>query len=119
MVQPNVLDRNCGSRQVLNLLADRWSVLTIYALRGQTLRYGELHSARGDISQKMLTQTLQRLERSCLVARHAYPEIPSRVEYALTELGVSVLEPLGALCRWAEVNMAEVMVERSRYDAAD
>ena len=101
-MQPNVLDMNCGSRQVLNLIADRWSVLIIYALEDKTLRYSEIKTLITGISQKMLTQSLKALERNGIVKRKAFAEIPPRVEYSLTELGSSLFTPLKALCQWSE-----------------
>src|SRR5258706_1070806 len=98
---PNVFDPNCGSRQVLDLLADKWSMLAIYALANGTRRYNELQRMIGGVSQKMLTQTLRDLERDGIVARTVYPVIPPKVEYALTPLGVTLIEPLSAICKWS------------------
>src|SRR5215472_13549787 len=100
-VQPNVLDPNCGSRQVLALIADRWTAIVIYALARGTMRFGQLQREIG-LSQKVLTDTLRALERDGLVQRTVYAVVPPKVEYRLTELGASLIEPLSALCRWAE-----------------
>lgn len=109
---PNILDPNCGSRRVLNLIADKWTMLVIYVLARGTRRYGQLQRDIGGISQKMLTQTLRKMEEDGLVKRTVYPVIPPKVEYSLTELGETLLEPLSAVCRWAETHLAEV--ERAR-----
>ena len=84
--QPDVFNPNCDSRQVLALLADRWSMLILYALAAGVLRHGELRAKVGGISQKMLTQTLRALERDGLVTRHVHAVVPPRVDYALTPL---------------------------------
>ena len=113
---PNVLSGQCPTRLVLDLIADKWTTLVIYLLSGGTRRYGELQRAIGGISQKMLTQTLRRLEEDGLVTRTVYPEVPPRTEYALTPLGATLKEPLSALCRWAESHLPEV--QRSREATA-
>lgn len=110
--QPDVFNPNCDSRQVLALLADRWSMLVIYALGRRVRRHGEIKAMVGGISQKMLTQTLRALERDGIVARTAYPEVPPRVEYALTPLGHTLMTPLGAVCRWAQSHLSEVRAAR-------
>jgi DNA-binding HxlR family transcriptional regulator len=117
-IQPNILDPNCGSRQVLALIADRWTALVIYALARGTMRFGQLQREIG-LSQKVLTDTLRALERDGLVRRTVYAVIPPKVEYTLTELGASLIEPLAALCRWAEEHLGEVHAARDRpQDAA-
>ncbi len=115
-VVPDVFNAQCGSRQVLTVIADRWSMLVICALRGKTKRYGELHAMIGGISQKMLTQVLRRLERDGIVARTQYPVVPPRVEYTLTALGATLLRPMGAMCRWAEEYLPQVGAARREHD---
>jgi len=105
---PNVLSAQCPTRMVLDLIADKWTTLVIYLLAQGTRRYGELQREIGGISQKMLTQTLRKLEEDGLVKRTVYPEVPPRTEYALTELGLTLKEPLGALCQWAVAHLGEV-----------
>ena len=114
--QPNVFDANCDSRQVLALVADRWSMLVIYALSGDVRRHGELKRMIGGISQKMLTQTLRALERDGLVLRRDVAQVPRHVEYELTPLGATLLTPLTAICRWAEQHLPQV--RRARATAA-
>jgi DNA-binding HxlR family transcriptional regulator len=116
MILPDVLNQNCGSRQVLNLLADRWTLLVIYALARGTKRYSELEDIVGGISQKMLTQTLRSLERNGIVTRTVYPVIPPKVEYSLTPLGLSLIDALTSLCTWAEGNVGAIEDARVAYD---
>jgi DNA-binding HxlR family transcriptional regulator len=123
-IEPNVLSPQCPTRLVLDLIADKWTTLVIYLLSKGTRRYGELQREVGGISQKMLTQTLRRLEEDGLVRRVVYPEVPPRTEYSLTELGLTLREPLGALCQWAvahyhEVEKARRAQERRRARSAD
>ena len=111
-IKPDVFNPNCDSRQVLALIADRWSMLVIYALSRRSRRHGELKRMIGGISQKMLTQTLRALERDGLVKRTVYDVVPPRVDYALTPLGRTLLEPLGAICRWAQNRLPQVRAAR-------
>jgi DNA-binding HxlR family transcriptional regulator len=113
----NVCSELCPSRQVLDLVADKWSVIVIYVLARGKRRFGELQREVGGVSQKMLTQTLRGLERDGLVERKVYPVVPPRVEYSLSPLGETIVEPLAALCRWAEEHLWEVDRARSEYAA--
>ena len=115
-VPPNVYEGNCPTRQVLDLIADKWSTLIIALLEDQPRRFAELHRAIGGISQKMLTQTLRGLERDGLVQRTVYAEVPPRVEYALTPLGCTLCEPIKAIIQWSEENIEAVLSARQRYD---
>src|SRR5258708_39381663 len=110
-----VLDADCPSRHFLARLADKWSVLVIYALEGGPQRNGELRRMIGGISQKMLTQTLRNLERDGLVARKVHAMVPPRVDYALTPLGRSLGRPLAVFCEWAERHLPQMMAARRRY----
>jgi DNA-binding HxlR family transcriptional regulator len=101
---PDVFSARCVSRALLDRIASKWPMLVIYALAGRTLRYAELQRRIEGTSQKMLTQTLRRMEAGGLVARRVLPTTPPSVEYRLTELGDSLREPLAAICRWAEAN---------------
>ncbi len=105
---PNVFDPRCGSQRVLDLIANRWTALVIYALAGGTQRYSELQRKIGGVSQKMLTQTLRKLEQEGLVERRVYPVVPPKVEYSLTPLGRTLTEPLRAICKWAEKHLPEL-----------
>ena len=113
---PNPLSAQCPTRQALDLIADKWTTLLIYLLARGKQRYGDLNRQIGGISQKMLTQTLRKLERDGLVKRHVYPEVPPRTEYELTPLGHTLIEPLGALCEWAGAHLPELEQARKRYD---
>jgi DNA-binding HxlR family transcriptional regulator len=110
--RPNVFNPNCDSRQVLAVLADRWSMLIIYALSLGVRRHGELKRMIGGISQKMLTQTLRALERDGIVRRRVHAVVPPRVEYRLTPLGRTLLVPLRSICRWAEGHLPQVRAAR-------
>ncbi len=110
--------RHCPSRQLLDRIGDRWTVLVIGALTGGPLRFSALAARVEGVSQKMLTQTLRALERDGLVTRTVYAQIPPRVEYELTEAGHTLQEPLRALEDWAVTHMPDVLAARDRYDAA-
>ena len=112
-----MFDPNCPSRQVLDRIGDRWSVLVVLTLATGTLRHGEIAARIGGITPKMLTQTLRALERDGLVARTVYAEVPPRVEYALTELGHDLVGLTRQLERWAETHMPDVEAARASYDA--
>lgn len=108
------------SRQVLQLIADQWTPLVIYALEDNgTMRFGQLLKRIGGISRKMLTQTLRALERNGLVQRVVYPVVPPVVEYSLTPLGQTLVEPIKALSDWAYGHLQEVAQARTAYDQQD
>jgi DNA-binding HxlR family transcriptional regulator len=102
---------------ILNRIGDKWSVLVVGHLSRRTMRFNELRHAIGGISQRMLTLNLRNLERDGLVTRTVYPEIPPRVEYALTELGRTLIKPLDALWDWAGAHQHQVQAARIAYDA--
>ncbi len=114
---PNVLNAECPSRQVLDLLADKWTVLVIHALSQGTQRYNQLQRNIDGVSQKMLTQTLRALERDGLVQRTMYPVVPPMVEYSLTALGQTLTVVLSGLCGWAEQHLPEVLENRANFEA--
>ena len=91
-----------GSTLVISMLADKWSIPVIHSLARGTKRTGVLRRELGGVSQKMLTQTLRRLEKRGLVERVVFPVIPPRVEYRLSTLGESINEPLARLCEWTK-----------------
>lgn len=113
---PTVFDVQYGSRQVLDLLAEKWTALVLYALAFGVKRHGELKREIKEVSQKMLTRTLRNLERDGLVKRTVYHEVPPRVEYALTPLGETLSELLKDICTWAETHFAEIESARAEYD---
>ena len=108
----------CPTRQLLDRIGDRWTVLIVGALADGPVRFSVVARRVDGISQKMLTQTLRSLERDGLVTRTLYPEIPPRVEYELTDAGRSLREPLRALEDWARGHMDAVMTSRQTFDAA-
>jgi DNA-binding HxlR family transcriptional regulator len=114
---PSVLEPQCPSRLVLERIADKWTALIIQILARGTMRYAALQREIGGISQKMLTQTLRSLERDGLVQRTVHPVVPPKVEYSLTRLGRTLIEPLHALCRWSEKHLAELQANRVRAKA--
>jgi DNA-binding HxlR family transcriptional regulator len=117
LVKVDVYAKDCPSRQVLDRIGDTWSVLIVGSLAGETRRYSELAQQIGGISPKMLTQTLRGLERDGLITRTVHPVIPPRVDYALTDLGKSLLGLVEALSAWAEVHISDVVAARAAYDA--
>lgn len=110
--------RDCPTRQVLDRIGDRWTVLVIGALSDGPVRFGQIARRVDGVSQKMLTQTLRALERDGLVTRTVFAEVPPRTEYQLTDAGQSLRDPLRALEAWACEHMAGVLTSRANYDAA-
>src|SRR6478736_8381667 len=105
-------------REILDRVGDKWSVLVISLLGERGRRFSELQRAIDGISQRMLTLTLRQLERDGIVSRTVHATVPPRVDYALTDLGESVLEPLTALMCWAAEHGADIAEARGRYDDA-
>ena len=110
---------DCEVRQILDRIADKWSLLAIALLEGRTLRFNELRREIDGISQRMLSVTLRQLERDGLVTRTVYPVVPPRVEYALTPLGASLHSTVQALVTWTESNQDTVAAARAAYDARE
>ncbi|MDA0172698.1 helix-turn-helix transcriptional regulator [Solirubrobacter taibaiensis] len=110
---------DCEVRQILDRIADKWSLLAIALLEGRTLRFNELRREIDGISQRMLSVTLRQLERDGLVTRTVYPVVPPRVEYALTPLGASLHSTVQALVTWTESHQDQVAAARAHYDARD
>jgi len=104
------------AQKVIGYLSNKWNVLIIRRLARKTMRYSELRRDIGDISQKMLTQTLRHLERVGLVERTVYPVVPPKVEYSLTELGLTLVEPINVLANWAIENIDHVEDAIETYD---
>jgi len=103
-------------REVLNRVGDKWSVQIVALLGGGKKRFSELRHGIEGISQRMLTLTLKGLERDGLITRTAYPTIPPRVEYELTQLGRSLLKPITQLGDWAGKNRERIQSAREKYD---
>jgi len=115
----NALDEHCASRQAVELIGNKWTMLVVFALAGGTKRYSEMRRMIVNVSQKMLTQTLRELEQSGLVHREVYPVIPPKVEYSLTPLGETLLDPILALKRWSETYMEQVTAIREQLKRGD
>jgi DNA-binding HxlR family transcriptional regulator len=107
-----------ATSEVLARVGDKWTVLVVSTLGNGPMRFNELRRALGSISQRMLTLTLRALERDGLVTRTVFPIVPPRVDYELTRLGRSLLEPVNALALWARKNRAGIQDARRRFDAA-
>ena len=100
----------CPIRNVIEKFGDKWSLLVLYHLNERgTMRFNDLGRDMSDCSQKMLSQTLKRLEQIGLVARHVYPEVPPRVEYSITELGESLMPHVIGLMEWATQNFENIV----------
>ncbi|MFQ6393129.1 winged helix-turn-helix transcriptional regulator [Nocardia sp. KC 131] len=112
----DVYSAKCPTRQLLDHVAGKWTVLIVDALADGTMRYTDLHRRIDGVSQKMLTQTLRQLETDGFVTRTVHPTIPPRVDYDLTELGHSLRTPIAALREWIETNINRV--EQARRIAA-
>ncbi|MFC0435464.1 helix-turn-helix domain-containing protein [Kutzneria buriramensis] len=109
--------RGCPSRDVLDRIGDKWTVLVLGELgRHGVSRYTHLRKQLAGVSEKMLTQTLRALERDGIVRRTVYPTVPARVEYDLTPLGQTLREPLKALTEWSQRHLSEVLAAREEYD---
>jgi DNA-binding HxlR family transcriptional regulator len=104
----------CPTRQALDRIADKWTVLVVGLLGRRPHRFGELLHGIDGISQKMLTQTLRSLEADGLVARRVHATVPVTVEYSLTATGRTLAEPLDAIRSWAERHIEAVLAARSR-----
>ncbi|WP_088831533.1 winged helix-turn-helix transcriptional regulator [Paenibacillus tyrfis] len=108
----------CGYSRVLELISDKWTALIMYTLEDGSVRYGEMGRRIDGISKKMLTQTVRKLERDGLVQRHVTPTVPPTVDYSLTPLGETLLQPMKELRQWARVNYSHVEAARADYDLA-
>ena len=114
--QKDGLPGNCPIRDVLDRIGDKWSTLLVLTLAERPHRFGELRRAVFDISQRMLTQTLRDLQRDGLITRKVHPTTPPSVEYALTAIGRSLLDPLSHLIRWADVHHTAIRAARSKFE---
>lgn len=106
---------DCPVRMVLDRISDRWSLLVMIVLSKGTFRFGELSKYIPDISTRMLSQTLRRLEQDGLITRKAYATIPPKVEYRISALGQSFFESIQGMVAWAETNKAVILAARSNY----
>lgn len=103
-------------RGVLDRIGDKWSLLVMITLEAGPLRYGQLKRQVVGVSQRMLTLTLRQLERDGLVNRTIYPQIPPRVDYELTLLGATLIEPARSIVHWALANYSSIERSRDSFD---
>ncbi|MFI7130085.1 winged helix-turn-helix transcriptional regulator [Nonomuraea sp. NPDC050153] len=108
---------DCEVRQILDRIADKWSLLVIALLDCQSLRFTQLRREIDGVSQRMLSVTLRQLERDGLVSRKVHPVVPPRVDYALTPLGRTLHETIKSLVTWTEAHQEEIAAARAAYDA--
>src|SRR5580658_2717364 len=97
-------DSQYPARQVLQIIADTWTPIVLFCLKGKTRRFNELQRSIPDISKKMLTQTLRKLQRRGLLDRLVHPVVPPHVDYTLTAVGTKFAEAVALLCAWAQEN---------------
>jgi DNA-binding HxlR family transcriptional regulator len=109
-----VYDEGYPTRRLLELIGDKWTPILVYVLGQGTKRYGELQRHLPDLSKKMLTQTLRAMERDGLLTRKVYAEVPPRVNYDLTPLGRMFLDPVTALCAWANAHHGELAAAHAK-----
>ncbi len=112
----DVMEDACPTRQILSRIADKWTMLVVLALGSGTLRFSQLRSRIGGVTQKMLTQTLRGLERDGLISRKAHPTVPVTVEYTLTPLGHSLGEAVSVIRGWTYSHIAEIEQARRHFD---
>ena len=110
---PNVFSTSCPTRRVLDSVADKWSLLVFLALKDRELRFNELRRRLESISQKVLTQTLRKMEQDGFISRAVFPTVPVTVEYKLTPLGLSLLDVIENLREWAEAHAPELNPRRT------
>ena len=121
MIRNQVIDPlfpQCPVRNVLSRIGDRWSLLVLHALheKAEAMRFSDLCKAIPDVSQKMLTSTLRKLEADDLLSRTIYPEVPPRVEYKLTKRGKTLIPLLNQLVDWSLDNMDAIIRHREKYE---
>ncbi|GAA4611094.1 hypothetical protein GCM10023195_46880 [Actinoallomurus liliacearum] len=107
---------DCEVRQILDRIADKWSLLVIALLDRRSLRFTELRRMIDGISQRMLTRTLRHLERDGLVSRTVHPTVPPRVDYELTPLGATLHTTIRALVTWTEDHQGQIAAARAAFD---
>lgn len=112
----NAYARDCPTRQLLDRIGDKWSVLVLLLLGDAELRFSRIKQRIDGVSQKMLSQTLRALERDGLVTRHALATVPVTVSYRITPLGRDLLDALQRMIDWAETRMPDVAAAQRRYD---
>ena len=116
---PDVYASDCPTRQMLDRIGDKWTVLIVHVLDQGPMRFNSLKRRIEGVSQKMLAQTLKHLERDGLVSRHVFPTTPVTVEYALTPLGGTLVRALTPLIAWSEGQIGEVTSARQAFDSRE
>jgi DNA-binding HxlR family transcriptional regulator len=114
--QPGAYGVDSPARLALNVLAHKWTLLIVLALKKGPLRFTRLRSLVPGVTSQVLTESLRELERGGIVVRQEYPAVPPHVEYSLTELGATLCEPVRAIRAWAEKNGPAVLAARHSYD---
>jgi DNA-binding HxlR family transcriptional regulator len=116
-IPPEQRHGQCPIRDVLDQISGKWSTLIVLILATGPHRFGQLRRAVPDISQRMLTQTLRDLQREGLITRQVFATLPPSVEYRLTPLGRSLLEPLVALVRWSQQSHEAIRAARAVFES--
>ena len=114
----DLFDPDCPTRVVLNRIGDKWTVMVVGLLQGGPQRFTQLRQGMGAVAPKVLTETLRSMERDGLLTRTVHAQVPPRVDYELTEVGLSLVGPLDALRDWAEEHVATILEARRRYEDA-
>jgi DNA-binding HxlR family transcriptional regulator len=115
--QGNLFDPDCPTRLLLDRIGDKWTALVVLLLSDGPMRFTRLRDQIGQVAPKVLTQTLRRMERDGLLTREVFAEVPPRVDYELTDLGHSLVQPIAVITDWAEVHVAQITAAQARYDA--
>jgi DNA-binding HxlR family transcriptional regulator len=108
---------DCPVKTTVDVIGGKWKPLILFELKDAPLRFSELRRRIPGATQKMLTQQLRELEKDGVLHRRVYAQVPPKVEYSLTRLGRTLIEPLHALCRWSEKHLAELQANRARAKA--
>jgi DNA-binding HxlR family transcriptional regulator len=114
----DLVAKHAQKKAVIGAFAEKWTVIVVHALADGTRRYGELQRELGEITPKVLTETLRQLEYDGLVQRTVYPVVPPKVEYSLTPLGTTFVEAIDNLCQWAQEHGTDVEAARMRFEAS-
>lgn len=114
----NIYENGCPARQVLDRLADKWALLILDRLQKEPVRFNQLRRDIKGVSQKVLSQSLKKLERDGLLSRNVFATVPVTVEYALTDLGQSLVKTVHTFAHWAELHMDTVLLAQAKYDAS-
>lgn len=118
MKNANVFSKECPTRLVLDRIADKWALLALRLLSEKPIRFNQLRREIEGVSQKVLSQTLKKLERDGLLTRKVFPTVPVTVEYAITPLGKTLTAVATPISKWAESNIDAVLAAQRRYDKA-